>query len=100
MSRVFGENSLQRLEVKDEILRCDDAELKENAIRFKDFLDMNNERATSAFCRLSKEGGLCDDLSQIRDGGGNKFSSKENRRNTFGDTIVNCIRRNWTIYWG
>ncbi len=77
MSRVFGENSLQRLEVKDEILRCDDAELKENATRFKDFLDMNNERATSVFCRLSKEGGLCDDLSQIRDGVGNKFSSKE-----------------------
>jgi hypothetical protein len=77
MSRVFGEDSLQRLEVKDEILRCDAAELKERAIRFKDFWDMNNERATSAFCRLSKEGGLCDDLSQIKDGGGNKFASKE-----------------------
>jgi hypothetical protein len=76
MLRVFGENSSQRLEVKDEILRYDDAELKENATRFKDFLDMNNERATSAFCRLGKEGGLCDDLSQIRDGGGTKFSDK------------------------
>jgi hypothetical protein len=77
MSRMFGEESLQRQEVKDEILRCDDAELKDRATRFKDFLDVNNERVTNAFCRLSKEGGLCDDMSQIKDGTGQAFTSKE-----------------------
>jgi exonuclease III len=75
MARTFGEDSLQRHEVRDEILRCDDAELKERAVKFKDFLDINNEKATTAFCRLSKEGGLCDDISQIRDGQGNAFTN-------------------------
>jgi hypothetical protein len=75
MARTFGEDSLQRHEVRDEILRWDDAELKERAIKFKDFLDINNERATTAFCRLSKEGGLCDDISQIRDSQGNAFTT-------------------------
>jgi hypothetical protein len=77
MSRMFGDDSLQRQEVRDEILRCDDADLKERAVRFKDFLDVNNERASTAFCRLSKEGGLCDDISQIRDEGGNAFRTPE-----------------------
>jgi exonuclease III len=77
MARTFGDVSLQRQEVRDEILRCDDAELKERAVRFKDFLDVNNERASTAFCRLSKEGGLCDDISQIRDDLGNAFITTE-----------------------
>jgi hypothetical protein len=75
MARTFGEDSIQRHEVRDEILRCDDAELKERAVKFKDFLDINNEKATTAFCRLSKEGGLCDDISQIRDDQGNAFTT-------------------------
>ncbi len=53
--------------------------LKERASRFRDFLDANNERATKAFCRLSKEGGLCDDLTQIKDKDGNNFSNDKDR---------------------
>jgi hypothetical protein len=54
---VFGEYSQQWYDAKDAIFRYDDARLKERATRFKEFLDKNNEKATKAFCRLSKEGG-------------------------------------------
>jgi hypothetical protein len=57
IKRIFGEQSQQWHDVRDEILRHDDVRLKERAVKFKDFLDRNNEKATKAFCRLSKEGG-------------------------------------------
>jgi hypothetical protein len=57
----------------------DDQKLKERAIKFKEFLDANNEKATVAFCRLSKEGGLSDDQSAIRDDRGEAFMSGHDR---------------------
>jgi hypothetical protein len=66
---VFGENSQQWFDSKDAILRFDDVQLKAWAVKFREFLNVNNEKATRAFCRLSKEGGLCDDIGQIKGGG-------------------------------
>jgi hypothetical protein len=57
VKRVFGEQSQKWHDTKEAIFRYDDVRLKERATRFKDFLDKNNEKATKAFCRLSKEGG-------------------------------------------
>jgi hypothetical protein len=65
MRSVFGVNSQQWFDAKEAILRFDDVKLKERATKFREFLDVNNEKATKAFCRLSKEGGVCDDISQI-----------------------------------
>jgi hypothetical protein len=79
MERVFGEQSDQAESARGNLLRFDDVKLKERASRFRDFLDANNERATKAFCRLSKEGGLCDDLTQIKDKGGKNFSNEKDR---------------------
>jgi hypothetical protein len=79
MERVFGEQSDQAESARGNLLRFDDVKLKERASRFRDFLDANNERATKAFCRLSKEGGLCDDLTQIKDKDGNNFSNEKDR---------------------
>jgi hypothetical protein len=79
MERVFGEQSDQAETARGNLLRFDDVKLKERASRFRDFLDANNERATKAFCRLSKEGGLCDDLTQIKDKDGNNFINEKER---------------------
>jgi hypothetical protein len=66
MERQFGETSEQAEDIREKLLRHDDMLLKEKATKFREFLDANNERATKAFCRLSKEGGLNDDISQIK----------------------------------
>ncbi len=79
VKQVFGENSQQWFDAREAILRHDDANLKDRANKFRDFLDTNNEKATRAFCRLSKEGGLCDDISQIRGEDGQAFHNSENR---------------------
>jgi hypothetical protein len=76
---VFGENSQQWYDSKDAILRFDDVQLKARAVKFREFLDVNNEKATKAFCRLSKEGGLCDDIGQIKGGDGQAFSTSKDR---------------------
>jgi hypothetical protein len=36
--------------------RFDDVKLKERATKLKEFFNPNNEMATKAFCRISKEG--------------------------------------------
>jgi hypothetical protein len=79
MKRKFGDESQQRMDVREEILRLDDVLLRERATKFKEFLDKNNEKATKAFCRLSKEGGICDDITQIRDGAGVNFVDAKGR---------------------
>jgi hypothetical protein len=48
---------MQVSDEREKLLQFDDINLKERATRFKEFLDVNNEKATKAFCRLSKEGG-------------------------------------------
>ncbi len=76
---VFGEQSQQWYDAKEAILRFDDVQLKERAVKFREFLDVNNEKATRAFCRLSKEGGLCDDICQIKGDDGRAFASADHR---------------------
>ncbi len=56
MESKFGAESMQAADERDKLLRFDDINLKERATKFRDFLDVNNEKATKAFCRLSKEG--------------------------------------------
>jgi hypothetical protein len=79
MSDTFGENSQQRYEASEALLRFDDVILRSKATKFKEFLNINNEKSTKAFCRLSKEGGMCDDLTQIKDNQGNIFRSEKER---------------------
>jgi hypothetical protein len=79
MEHKFGANSVQTNDEKEKLLRFDDAKLKEKAIMFRDFLDSNNEKATKVFCKLSKEGGLCDDQEVIRDSNGEGFGDSKQR---------------------
>ncbi len=79
MRTVFGVNTQQWFDAKEAILRFDDVKLKERATKFREFLDANNEKATKEFCRLSKEGGVCDDISQIRDDNGDTFKTDKDR---------------------
>ncbi len=79
MARTFGENSQQRYEASEAILRFDDILLRNRATKFKEFLDGNNEKSTKAFCRLSKDGGVCDDMSQIKNARGETFVTEEDR---------------------
>jgi exonuclease III len=79
MRSVFGVNSQQWFDAKEAILRFDDVKLKERATKFREFLDVNNEKATKAFCRLSREGGVCDDISQIKDDNGVTFKTDKDR---------------------
>jgi hypothetical protein len=74
MSDTFGENSQQRYEASEALLRFDDVILRNKATKFKEFLDINNEKSTKAFCRLSK-----DDLTQIKNNQGNIFRSEQER---------------------
>jgi hypothetical protein len=80
MRRKFGDDSQQRHDIRVIVLRIDDLMLRERATKFKEFLDVNNERATKAFCMLSKDGGgLCDDITQIRDESGNNSKGTNDR---------------------
>jgi hypothetical protein len=79
MEHKFGANSVQTNDEKEKLLRFDDAKLKEKAIIFRDFLDANNEKATKVFCKLSKDGGLCDDQEVIRDSNGEGFGDPRHR---------------------
>jgi hypothetical protein len=79
MENTFGVDSYQAFEQSESLLRYDDVKLKERATKFRDFLDCNNERTTTAFCRLSKEGRFSDDLSQIRNEQGEDFDNTTDR---------------------
>jgi hypothetical protein len=67
MADKFGDHSLQAEDCRAELLRYDDVNLKMRAGKYREFLENNNEKATRAFCRLNKEGGCNDDVTQIRD---------------------------------
>jgi hypothetical protein len=75
METKFGEDSLQAGDEKEKLLRFDDVKLKERATTFREFLDVNNEKATRVFCKLSKEGGVCDNQEVIRNANGEVFGS-------------------------
>jgi hypothetical protein len=79
MENKFGENSAQAIDEKDKLLRFDDTKLKEKATSFRDFLDANNEKATKVFCKLSKDGGLCDNQEVIQDSNGEGFGDTRKR---------------------
>ncbi|MFN9938341.1 MAG: hypothetical protein ACK56I_02595, partial [bacterium] len=79
MINTFGDNTVQAEDARGELLRYDDRELKERVGKFRDFLDENNEKATGAFCRLSKEGGTNDDVTQIKDNNGQEFKNGKDR---------------------
>jgi hypothetical protein len=79
MSATFGDDSVQAMDEREKLLRFDDVDLKNRAEKFKEFLDWNNEKATKAFCRLGREGGLCDDITQIKNNEGNAFNTGAER---------------------
>jgi hypothetical protein len=79
MEQKFGGGSEQAEDQREKLFRFDDNNLKERATRFREFLDQNNEKATKAFCKLSKEGGTNDDISQIKGDDGNAFGDEKKR---------------------
>jgi hypothetical protein len=79
MEQKFGVESEQAEEQREKLFRFDEIGLKERANRFREFLDKNNEKATKAFCKLSKEGGTNDDLSQIKGDDGVAFGNEKQR---------------------
>jgi exonuclease III len=79
MESKFGENSQQADDERDKLLRFDDNKLKERATAFREFLDVNNEKATKAFCKLSKDGGVCDNQEIIKKENGDDFGSSKER---------------------
>jgi exonuclease III len=85
MAGKFGAFSVQAEDCRRELLRFDDLDLKNRAGKFRDFLIENNETATGAFCRLNKEGGVNDDIEQIKGPDGQDFVSNEERGKHIGD---------------
>ncbi len=75
----FGESSTQYEDEREKLTRFDDLRLKEGAVKFREFLESNNEKINKAFCKLSKEGGLCDDTAQICDTDGGVFGNSNDR---------------------
>jgi predicted transcriptional regulator len=76
---MFGFDSIQAEDEREKLLRMDDLDLKSRANKFREFLDNNNEKATKAFCRLGKEGGVCDDITQIIKDDGGEFEGENER---------------------
>jgi hypothetical protein len=76
---MFGFDSIQAEDEREKLLRMDDLDLKSRANKFREFLDNNNEKATKAFCRLGKEGGVCDDITQIIKDDGEEFEGENER---------------------
>ncbi len=90
---VFGEQSQQWYDAREAILRFDDVQLKERAVKFREFLDVNNEKATRAFCKLSKEGGLCDDICQIKGDDGRAFVTSDHRGKHIAEFYSNIYKK-------
>jgi hypothetical protein len=97
MEEKFGLSSIQAGDTREKLLRFDDILLKERATKFREFLDANNEQATKAFCRLSKEGGLNDDLSQIKNNDGDAFGSEQQRGEYIRTFYENLYRKRLDI---
>jgi hypothetical protein len=76
---TFGIDSIQAEDEREKLLRMDDIDLKNRAVKFREFLDINNEKATKVFCRLGKEGGVCDDITQIVNDRGEEFVTENDR---------------------
>ncbi len=96
---MFGENSDQAESAREAVFRYDDIKLKERASKFSDFLGANNEKATKAFCRLSKEGGVCDDVAQIKVDNGNAFTTETNRENHIKGFMKTYTKERWMGLW-
>ena len=79
MNSTFRPNSEQAHDAREALLNFDDNDLNDRACKFRDFLDENNEKATSAFCRLSKEMGGNSDTGQIKNGDGIEFENEKAR---------------------
>jgi len=62
----FGGDSEQAAECVRDLNNFDDNELKLRASKYKEFLLINNEKPTRAFCLLGKENNLLDDMGQIK----------------------------------
>ena len=79
MKGNFGVDSEQAADCIRDLNDFDDQELKERARKYKEFLLVNNEKPTRAFCLLGKETNLLDDMSQIKDKDGNCFADRKAR---------------------
>ncbi len=99
MTRKFGDDSVQAIEERDKLLRHDDVNLKDRAIKFKEFLDGNNEKITKAFCKLSKEGGLCDNMTQICGDNGKTFNKDSDRQKHIREFMQHYTRKKWTDFY-
>ena len=77
---MFGSDSEQVSGCVEELNKFDDAQLKIRANKYKEFLLINNEKPTKAFCLLGKENNLLDDMDQIKDSEGRDFSNKDERK--------------------
>jgi exonuclease III len=92
-SGKFGALSVQAEDCRRELLRFDDLDLKNRAGKFRDFLMENNEKSTGAFCRLNKEGGLNDDIEQIKGTDGQDFVNNEVRGKHIGEFYSELYKR-------
>jgi hypothetical protein len=93
MKNKFGESSIQYEDECEKLTRFDDLRLKEGAVKFREFLENNNEKINKAFCKLSKEGGLCDDIAQICDGNGGAFRNSNDRSEHIREYYENLYKK-------
>jgi hypothetical protein len=93
MADKFGEQLLQAEDCRAELLRHDDVNLKMRAGKYREFLESNNEKATRAFCRLNKEGGCNDDVTQIRDDDNAVFKSNNERGKYIGKFYSELLKK-------
>ncbi len=94
MAGKFGSCSVQAEDCRRELLRFDDMDLKNRAGKFRDFLIENNEKATGAFCRLNKEGGVNDDIEQIKGPDVLDFANNGERGKHIGEFYSGLYKRN------
>jgi hypothetical protein len=93
MAGQFGTFSVQAEDCRKDLLRFDDIDLKNRAGKFREFLIDNNERVTGAFCRLNKEGGINDDIEQIKKDNGENFETNEERGKHIGEFYSGLYKR-------
>ncbi len=80
MEYVFGTESEQFGDAIRNLNKFDDADLRDRANKYRDFVLSNNEKPTKAFCLLGKENNLMDDSEQICDDNSRKFDCATTRR--------------------
>ena len=94
----FGGDSEQAADCVRDLNEFDDNELKLRASKYKEFLLINNEKPTKAFCLLGKENNLLDDRSQIKDDNGRIFVGKKERGEYVREFYENLYKKNWIIF--